>query len=1242
MKKVLSLLMALIMAFSAVQCLSVVSFAADETFETEPNNDMNTATPISSFAKVYNGYLNAYDDQDWYTFTVEEADCFRVYFEMNENCDFTEINSGWNISIYQYGQSDPMKICKNNTGSIYESPILPYKGIFYVKIEAAFKSTSYAPIGCLYDLRVETTSGNSWEDESDDNANEAMDISSGEVFHGVLSNCTDQDWYKVIIPQDSDFFNVRFCYSDDADTTLINSGWNMSIYTDDLGEPLDTYKSISGETLTVHLPYKGTYYIKIEASSKSVSFAPIDCYYDINVITAFGDSWEDEPNDEPRLAKDISSQEVFTGSLINATDVDYYKFFVPDDTDYFKVAFCYNPYADTTLINSGWTLTIYDQDAVTVLWQEKNINGYTVTANLPYSGTMYARVEATSKSTSFAPIDCYYDINLITSLGNLWENEHNDEPSTATAIVPDVTYFGALQNKSDVDYYKFESTSDAFQFEFLIDESTDTSKIESGWNVAVYPYGSTTPIISYAKVQNDLLSYHIPYKGVFILKVYANSTSYAPVNCTYDIRIKQSGENEIWEREPGDTVSSAFSLVSGQTVNANLDRKDDIDYFKFTAPETGTISFDFNRDIDGDAKYGWKVSVVNVNNVVIGGNSFAFTDSENSCDAIRVTGGSTYYIKVAAKSTTSAPTWVNYQITLNFEKCAHSDYYSYPAKPATCTESGYEAYRVCKDCRTTITEYIEVPALGHSFTDYFVDDNATCTEDGTKTAKCDRCNVTDTIVDNGSAHGHIAAEAVKENEIAATCTEGGSYDSVVYCSVCRTELSRNKVNTDKLGHSFTDYVTDGNATCTADGTRTAYCDRCSATDTIADPGSAHGHIAASAVKENVVKATCKANGSYESVIYCKYCHEELSRTKATTDKIAHKIVTIKATPATCTKTGLTEGKKCSVCGEILTAQTVVSKKAHSYTTTTTKATTSKDGKIVTSCTACGKVAKTVVIAKASTAALSAVSYTYDGKVKTPSVTVKNSKGTALKNGTDYSVTYASGRKNPGQYAVKVTFKGNYSGSKMLYFTILPGVTSEIVTTTSASAVKLTWKAVPGATGYRVYVYNTSTKKYTALKTTTATSYTAAKLMSGTRYKFAVRAYTIVNGKVYWSAAYKTITATTNPGKPTLQVVPDKGKARLYCTEPHANGYEIYMKSGNTYKKIATLKTQYKDNGIQSSGVSTIPVNGVDVSFSANTKEYIKTGLTRGTTYSFKARAYKIVDGKVVYGDFSSVKSVKVK
>ncbi|MGN1347740.1 MAG: fibronectin type III domain-containing protein, partial [Acutalibacteraceae bacterium] len=186
-----------------------------------------------------------------------------------------------------------------------------------------------------------------------------------------------------------------------------------------------------------------------------------------------------------------------------------------------------------------------------------------------------------------------------------------------------------------------------------------------------------------------------------------------------------------------------------------------------------------------------------------------------------------------------------------------------------------------------------------------------------------------------------------------------------------------------------------------------------------------------------------------------------------------------------------------------------SAKGHTYKTTTTKATTTKDGKAVTACTVCGEVSKATTIYKVSSIKLSKTSYTYNGKVQKPTVTVKDSKGTTLKNGTDYTVSYASGCKNTGKYAVKITFKGNYSGTKTLYFNILPSKTSKLSASQTATSIKATWKTVTGATGYKVTLYNAKGK---AVKTvdTAKTTYTFTKLSKGTTYKVRVTAYKTID------------------------------------------------------------------------------------------------------------------------------------
>ncbi len=118
--------------------------------------------------------------------------------------------------------------------------------------------------------------------------------------------------------------------------------------------------------------------------------------------------------------------------------------------------------------------------------------------------------------------------------------------------------------------------------------------------------------------------------------------------------------------------------------------------------------------------------------------------------------------------------------------------------PATCTEKGVRTY-TCTSSSHTKTE--DIPALNHSFAgqEYVSDNNATCEQDGTKTAKCVRygtggCMATDTVTDTDS----------------------------------------------KLGHLFEDYVSNNDATYEHDGTKTAKCvryDQCGETHTMPDEGS---------------------------------------------------------------------------------------------------------------------------------------------------------------------------------------------------------------------------------------------------------------------------------------------------------------------------------------------------------------------------------------------------------------------
>ena len=161
--------------------------------------------------------------------------------------------------------------------------------------------------------------------------------------------------------------------------------------------------------------------------------------------------------------------------------------------------------------------------------------------------------------------------------------------------------------------------------------------------------------------------------------------------------------------------------------------------------------------------------------------------------------------------------------------------------------------------------------------------------------------------------------------------------------------------------------------------------------------------------------------------------------------------------------------------------------------------------------------------------LGATSYTYDGKVKTPTVTVKNAAGKVLKKNTDYTVTYAAGRKNVGTYKVTVKFKGNYTGTNTASFVINPPKTSltSVVAGSKRFTAKWTKKSTQ-VTGYQIQYATSSSFK--SAKTVSVTSYkTVSKLVKSlkgkTRYYVRVRTYKTVGKTKYYSSwsTYKKVT-----------------------------------------------------------------------------------------------------------------------
>lgn len=253
----------------------------------------------------------------------------------------------------------------------------------------------------------------------------------------------------------------------------------------------------------------------------------------------------------------------------------------------------------------------------------------------------------------------------------------------------------------------------------------------------------------------------------------------------------------------------------------------------------------------------------------------------------------------------------------------------------------------------SLTIMIILTACGHehSYGEWTTEKEATCTENGSKVRICE-CGEKETEII--PSLGHTDGEWITDKE--PTCTEEGSKHQE--CSVCsetiKTEiLEVSNVHTDGI------WITDKEPTCTEDGSKHQICSVCNKTirtETLMKLGHTE-------VVDKAVAATCTKTGLTEGK-HCSLCNT-VTVAQTTTKAKGHTEVVDKAVAATCTKTGLTEGKHCSVCNAVTVEQKTVKAKGHTEGKwiIDKEATCSADGSKHQICSVCSKTIKTEAIAK---------------------------------------------------------------------------------------------------------------------------------------------------------------------------------------------------------------------------------------------------------------------------------------
>ena len=522
--------------------------------------------------------------------------------------------------------------------------------------------------------------------------------------------------------------------------------------------------------------------------------------------------------------------------------------------------------------------------------------------------------------------------------------------------------------------------------------------------------------------------------------------------------------------------------------------------------------------------------------------------------------------------------------------CNHS--YKGTRTEPTCTAGG-KLTKVCKYCGKKVEETINAP--GHSWGGWATATKPTCTAQGVEQRTCSRCSKAETR--------YITA----------------------------------------LGHNYSsEWTIDKQATCSAEGSKSKHCTRCDAkTEVTVIPKTAHSY------KTTVVAPTLTAQGY--TLHECTVCH--YSYKDSYTSQITLPAVTgVKVKTQGSTLLTLAWNKNASANGYVVEQYkggkwTQIAKTSSNATVTYTvnglKADTTYTfrikGYVVSGTTEYSgeytRLAAKTRIAnvgsfKGSTVSGSAIKLDWSRNDKATGYVIEQYKGgkwTALattKNNTTLTFT-VKGLASATVYSFRiksfrtVNGKTDYSEyTSLKAATSFGGVNNLTVKSYTASAITLAWNKNAGATGYALEQYKGGKWVQIAKTSSNAVvSYTVSRLAADTTYTFRVRAYKTAAGKTIYSE-YARLAAKTRIAKVASFRVTGTTTSAVELSwnkNDKATGYIIEIYRGGKWTAIAITKNN-------------------------TTLRFTVKGLARNTTYSFRIKAFRTLNGTTEFSEYTDIKA----
>ena len=380
-------------------------------------------------------------------------------------------------------------------------------------------------------------------------------------------------------------------------------------------------------------------------------------------------------------------------------------------------------------------------------------------------------------------------------------------------------------------------------------------------------------------------------------------------------------------------------------------------------------------------------------------------------------------------------------------------------------------------------------------------------------------------------------------------------------------------------------------------------------------------------------ATCTTEGTQART--CEVCGKVETQTiKA----LGHKEVVDKAVAATCTKTGLTEGKHCSVCNAVIKAQETVPAKGHKYVDTVVKPTYTAQGYTLHKCSVCGNSYKDTYTAKLALAkvtgvklggrAADALRINWTKNASADGYIVEMYQGNKWVRVAKITSNSTTTFKKSGLKALSV-YKFRVRAYKMSGSTALYGDYSATVTARTnpsvmtgaklsgraADALRINWSKNASADGYIVDMYQGGKwVRVAKITNNSTTTFRKTGLKASSVYKFRVRAYKMSGKTALYGNYSATVTARTNPSIVKGVKIGGKAKDALrvnWTKNTSAQGYIVEMYKGGKWVRVAKI------------------TNG-------NTTTFRKAGLAKNTAYKFRVKAYYMSGKTALYGNYGSV------